>query len=242
MKGILSALFWGLAWLVLIVMTAGIALLPFGLAMFLIFAGSVGREQKGFDQLATTLMREERLLVQAIQMRIFALWHRRLIIGVTSSRLIIISRGLLGGFTMKDIQWKDLVDAKIEQNILPTMCGSNVEFKHRNVGVGLMEILGVEHSLAAEIYTHSQAEEQAWEEKHRVRGMEEARAGSGGVYVNTAPVGQSTEVPPPALVARKQPQANRMLEEIERAKSLLDAGVISDAEFQEMKSKIISAG
>lgn len=241
MKGILSALVWAAVWVFLIIMSVGLAIIPLGIVLFLIFGGANGRVDKGFAQLSTTLMREERLIVQAIQMRIFALWHRRLVVGVSNSRIIILSRGLLGGFTMKDIQWKDLTDAKIEQNILPDLCGSNVLFKHQNAGVGIMQLLGIEHGLASEIYACSQEEEQAWEEKRRVRGMEEARAASGGVYVNTAPFSQTQEPTVPAIAA-KAPAPNHMLNEIERAKAMFDSGVISDAEFQEMKAKIISAG
>jgi hypothetical protein len=240
MKGISSALGWGVIWLVLIIATVGLALIPFAIVSFLTFAGGGAREQKGFDQLASTMMRDERLIVQAIQMRVFALWHRRLVIAMTNSRIIILSRGLLGGFDMKDIQWKDLTDAQIQQNILPDLCGSNLSFKHRNAGVGFMQVLGIEHDQAAEIYSYSQEEEQAWEEKRRVRDMEQARAAAGGVYVNAAQASQPAEAAMPVLTARHRP-ANTMLEEIERAKTLLESGVISDSEFQEMKSKIISA-
>lgn len=41
------------------------------------------------------------------------------------------------------------------------------------------------------------------------------------------------------MIARKL--HNRMLEEIAAAKGLLDAGAISDVEFQEMKAKILAA-
>ena len=240
MKGILSALIWCSFWIFVIIFTLGLGIVPFAATLFLIFAGSVAREDRAYGHLSSTLMRDEVIYAQAIQKRIFALWHRRATVGITNSRILLISRGLLGGFTMKDIQWKDLTDAKLKQNVLSDFCGSDITFLHNNGGVGALEVLGIDSGVAAEIYSRSQEEEQAWEEKRRIRGMEESRAKSGGVYVNTAPVGQPSAEPTPALLPERR-DSNRMLEEIERAKSLLDSGIISDSEFQEMKSKIISA-
>ena len=132
---------------------------------------------------------------------------------------------------MADIQWKDLKDAKLEQNVLESICGSNLQFQHSSGGVGWMGVDGVRSDVAAEIYSRAQSEEQAWEEKRRIRAMEEVRAAAGGVVVHTGT--------PQAAVAA--PAGNRMMDEIQRAKKLLDDGIISDAEFQEMKSKILAA-
>ena len=74
-----------------------------------------------------------------------------------------------------------------------------------------------------------QFEEQAWEEKRRIRTIEEVRAAAGGVVVNNAPA-----------PSENKSGGNRMLEEIQKAKELLDSGAVSDAEFQEMKSKILA--
>lgn len=240
MKGIFSALIWCSCWIFVVIFTAGIGIIPFAVTIYLVFAGSLTREDRAFGHLSSTLMRDESIYAQAIQKRIFALWHRRQTVGITNSRVLLISRGLFGGFTMMDIQWKDLTDAKLKQNVLSDICGSDIIFLHNNGGVGILEVLGIDSEKAAEIYSRSQEEEQAWEEKRRIRGMEESRAKSGGVYVNTAPVGQQTADVSPALLPQRT-DSNRMLEEIERAKSLLDSGIISDSEFQEMKSKIISA-
>lgn len=241
LRGIISAVLWVGFWFIAIIATVGLAVFPLGLTLFLIFAGSQGRETKAFAQLGSTLMREEQLVESTLQKRIFALWHRRLAIGVTNSRIILIKRGLFGGFTMQDIQWKDLTDATLSQNILPHLCGSNIAFRYGPNGNGLIDTPGIEHDTASQIYAHSQEEEQAWEEKRRVRGMEEARARSGGVYLNTAPIGPAQSQSAPTLPAQSASTQSGMVADIERAKALLDSGIISDVEFQEMKSKIISA-
>lgn len=234
MKGIWSGIAWVLIWATLIVFSVGLALIPFALYAYLTFSGAEKRQAKAFEKLASTIMAEEKVISQAIQHRIFALWNRRVVVAITNSRLVLIKRGLLGGFNMQDIQWKDLDDAKLNQNVLPMYCGSNLIFSHLNASVGAMEIDGIPDREASDIYTNAQAEEQAWEEKRRIRSIEEVRAASGGIAIHT---GHQH-----APVTGAQPSAgSAMLEQIENAKRLLDSGAISDAEFQEMKSKIISA-
>ena len=134
---------------------------------------------------------------------------------------------------MQDIQWKDLKDATLKQNILSGICGSNINFNHLNEGVGSMDVPGVPNEDATKIYTKAQAEEQAWEEKRRVREIEDVRAASGGTVIHTGAPASSSGAPQP-------PTGTDMLKQIEDAKKLLDQGIISDAEFQEMKANIIS--
>lgn len=231
MKGIGNVIGFTLFWMVAALLTAGIALIPLGILLFLTFAGAEARANKASKIISTTLMSDETVVVQGIQHRVFALFSRRVTLAITNSRIIIVRRGLFGGFKMSDIQWKDLKDARMEQNVLDSICGSNLSFQHFNVGAGWMNVNGVNSDVAATIYSRAQSEEQQWEEKRRVRAMEEVRAAAGGVTVHT---GQAHGV---AAV----PAGNRMLAEITEAKKLMDAGVISDAEFQEMKSKILAA-
>lgn len=208
-----------------------VGLAPFALIVLLTFMGATGRAEKAFERLSSTLMESEVLQAEAIQHRVFALFKRRALVGITNSRVIMIQRGILGGFRMLDIQWKDLEDVRIEENVLAYLCGSNLQFKHGNASVSQLTISGVPSETATVIYSKAQSQEQAWEEKRRVRRMEEVRAAAGGVTVNT-PAQQAS----PSLIG-----GNRMLEEITKAKGMLDAGIINDAEFQEMKSKILAA-
>ena len=232
MKGITNAIIFALFWGCAVIFTLGIGALPLAVLLFCTYAGAGVRAQKAEKIVQTTLMKDEQLLAQAIQHRVFALWARRKTVAITTSRIIIITRGLVGGFKMSDIQWKDLKDAKLEQNVLDSICGSNVQFQHFNTGVGWMGVDGIRSDVAADIYSRAQSEEHAWEEKRRVRAMEEVRAAAGGVVVHTG-AHQSS--------ASAVPAGNRMMDEIQRAKKLLDDGIISDAEFQEMKSKILAA-
>lgn len=202
----------------------GIPLIP--LYYFLVFHKSTTRIDKAEKKLLETLMKDETLIAKGIQTRPFAFYSRRKVIGITNSRIILIARGLLGGFSMNDFQWKDLHDAQISENALPDLCGSNLSFTALNQ---IISIPGVESKSASEIYKKAQSEEQAWEEKRRVRGLEELRAAAGGVTVHSSPNQQTQS-------ETKSSNTGTVTEEIQKAKALLDAGAINDSEFQEIKS------
>jgi hypothetical protein len=218
----------GYAWLL---MSAYLALAVVYWA--LVVRGVDARRARASEKLAGTLMGSEQKLGEAIQFRLCALISRRLLVAATNSRIILIARPLLGGFTMKDYQWKDLHDAKLSENVLPWLFGSRLSFAIRREGEGRTEdrlvVDGIEGRLASQIYAAAQDQEQAWEEKRRVRTMEEARASSGGITLGGVP---STSGGGNA--------GGSTLDELERAKKLMDSGVISDAEFNEIKSKILS--
>ena len=149
---------------------------------------------------------------------------------------------------MQDIQWKDLQDAEISENVLPEVCGSSLSFAfHKHdfgsrpsrqrgaaasaSGMPSLFIGGVPCDEARRIYSNAQVQEQAWEEKRRVRAIEETRAAAGGVYLNTG-TSSATDHPP------KEGQS--IVEQLNGLKQLLDSGAITDVEFNEMKSKIIA--
>ena len=58
----------------------------------------------GVDAVQSLLIPGERLECHVIQHRIFALTHRRLVVGASSGRLIAVQRGLISGFTTQDIR------------------------------------------------------------------------------------------------------------------------------------------
>jgi hypothetical protein len=215
------------AWIVFITLTAGLGLLLVPVYWAFVFRNSGGRVKKAEEKLSSTLMDNESLIGSALQMRISSLMSRRLLLGITTSRIIQINRPLFGGFSMTDRQWKDLRDAKLAENIMPGWFGSRLTFKFEDSNV---EINGITNDSASRIYKEAQQQEQDWEEKRRVRELEEVRAASGATLVNTggAAAGGSG--------------ADASLDEITKAKQMLESGVISDAEFSEIKAKILSRG
>jgi len=225
MKGVISLLQAIGIWLLISVLTVGIGTIALLVWALLVFLGAEDRAAKADATLDRTLMTGETVAARAIQHRVFALFRRRAVIAITSSRIITVQRGLLGGFKMADMQWKDLKDVRLEENILEGMCGANLAFDSLAASPGVY-VDGVPTEAAAQMYAKAQFEEQAWEEKRRVRGLEETRAASGGVTVGMGAGGGGAA-------------PDQMVEEIKKAKALLDDGAISDTEFQEMKAKIL---
>ena len=95
--------------------------------------------------------------------------------------------------------------------------------------------------IATEMYKVAQKEEQAWEEKRRVREMEETRAASGGVMFAGGGI-PSAQTPAPQAPQSSESLSNSVADELIKLKKLMDQGIISDVEFNEMKSKLLSKG
>ena len=227
MQGLFNLIIVSLVWFAIVVCTFGVGIIPAAIWGWLVFAGGDKRMDKALAKLADTLMEGEGLIHQGCDCRPFALFSRRQVFEITNSRVIVLQRGLLGGFTMQDFQWKDLQDATVEEMVLPSVCGSTLTFNNSITAC----ITYPPSDVANAMYRIAQKEEQAWDEKRRVRAMEETRAAAGGITLNA---GQSAP--------DQQQSVSSIGDEIMRFKQMLDDGIISDAEFQEMKSKLLSKG
>ena len=73
--------------------------------------------QAALESLWSLLVEGERLEAWAVQHRLFALARRRIIVGATTGRLIVLSRRLISGFAPVDIRWQDLRDARLDVGI-----------------------------------------------------------------------------------------------------------------------------
>ena len=96
-------------------------------------------------------------------------------------------------------------------------------------------------NIATEMYKVAQKEEQAWEEKRRVREMEETRAAAGGVMFAGGGI-PSAQTPALQATQSSQSLSTSVADELIKLKKLMDQGIISDVEFNEMKSKLLSKG
>jgi hypothetical protein len=242
MAGLVSALIWFTFWAIALIFTFGLALIPLAIDLYLTFHGADERAAGALAKLDNTLMDGEVIWQRGLQHRIFALFSRRTLVAITDNRIITVERGLFGGFIMWDIQWKDLRDAQLSQNVLPDLCGSNLKFYFVDKNVaGMVEVNGIGDEHASAIYSAAQSQEQAWEEKRRIRAMETDRAKSGGVFIQNSPNGAQQPTTSSLLSDTSPTAPNRFIAEIRQAKALLDAGAISDVEFQTMKAKILAA-
>ncbi len=189
----------------------------------------------GLDAVRSLLIPGERLESHAIQRRLFALLHRRLVVGATSGRLIAVQRGLISGFTIQDIRWQDLHDAQLEVGVFgATLTISADQGSDLAGGEGTSRIFrfaGLRKDQAQEVYRACQFQAQAWREKRRGRELEELRAKSGGVHLGGGvpglPGGGGEDAP-------RSPQAR-----LQRAKEMLDQGLLTDAEYEQVKARIL---
>jgi hypothetical protein len=198
-------------------------------------------EEAGLDkplaQLRSVLIAGEALEAWAIQRRLFALTHRRVLVAATSGRLILLSRSLIGGFALVSVRWQDLEEVTLRVGVfaadLGIRAGKATDLASlATEGSQRAELKGLRKNQAQAVYRICQAQDQAWREKRRVRELEELRARSGGIQLLAgAPLGA-------AAAAASGDDAVRRLQE---AKQLLDARLITDSEYEAIKAKIVSS-
>jgi hypothetical protein len=189
----------------------------------------------GLADLTGLLVPGERLLAHAVQRRLFALTHRRIIIGATTGRFIALTRGLIGGYTPYDVRWQDLRDVGIRAGIFGadltiTAMESDDLASHKHAGGTRRVFMGLRKEQAQEVYKIAQAQEQSWREKRRIRDLDELRAESGGLQMTGMQMGGA------------QPSASAGIaptERLRRAKEMLDSGLITDAEYEAIKARVV---
>jgi hypothetical protein len=190
--------------------------------------------ERPLEFLRSVLIPTESLEAWAIQRRVFALTHRRLLVAATSGRLILITRHLLGGFDVSDMRWQDLEEVTLHVGIfgadLVVRAGRAADLASEGAsGSRRLEFQGLRKDQAQAVYRICQAQDQSWREKRRVRELEELRARSGGFQMSSGPVGGA---------APSQSEAVRRLQE---AKQMLDARLITDSEYEAIKARIVSS-
>ncbi len=195
-----------------------------------------GRLRAALGDLRGLLVQGEILEAYAVQRRLFALGHRRLIVGATTGRLIVLRRGVIGGFEPKDIRWQDLRDAKLSVGvfgadlIVTAARGGDLAVAYQ--GTEAFMVTGLRKTQAAGVYRICQAQEQAWREKRRIREIEEIRAKSGGIAIG----GSVGTAEGGAAGLREGNPAERL----QRAREMLQKGLITDSEYESIKAKIVS--
>jgi len=192
--------------------------------------------QAALESLWSLLVEGERLEAWAVQHRLFALTRRRIIVGATTGRLIILERRLISGFAPVDIRWQDLRDARLDVGIfgadLTVTAARGGDLAGTDQGTLTHTISGLRKEQATAVYRLCQAHEQGWREKRRVRDLEELRAKSGGVTIGASGAvagGLAAEL-----------QDGNPAVRLQRAKEMLAQGLITDAEYESIKAKIVS--
>jgi hypothetical protein len=186
------------------------------------------------EALRSMLIDGEVLEACAIQRRLFAWKHRRIMVGATSGRLIAVHRGLFGGFDPVDCRWQDLRETSLHVGAFAATLAVSV-YRGNDLAIAegapsLIVVPGLRKSEAQEVYRVCQTQSQAWREKRRIRELEELRAKSGGVQFGSAPVaavGGAEDGRSPAA-------------RLQRANEMRASGLLNDAEFEQIKAKILT--
>ncbi len=209
--------------------------------------------ETALQNLRSVLTADEKLEAWAIQRRIFALTHRRIALGATSGRFLAVTRPLFGGFELTDVRWQDLKEVHLRVGIfgaslrLTALAGSDLASAAGPTRTLLYD--GLRKDQAQALYRICQANDQAWLEKRRVRDLEELRARSGGIQFSApsaAPATAAAAAPPSPGPAAASATASGAAHEgdaagrLRTAKSMLESGLITDAEYEALKAKIIS--
>ncbi len=189
-------------------------------------SGAIVRALGHFESL---LVPGEEIQAYAGQRWLFALTHRRIIVAATTGRFIGMTRNLLGGFHPHDVRWQDLKDVRLYVGTFAaqlTIVALSTPDLATEGELRTLQYTGLRKAQAESVYRIAQANEQAWREKRRIRDLEELRAKSGGIQLGAA---ASAPGPGTDPVAR-----------LEQAKAMRDKGLISDAEYESLKARIVS--
>ena len=185
-----------------------------------------GQAPPARDEASRILERVRPLLTAGEEVRIAvqqrsALGLKRFCVVLTNRRFLVYKPGLLGSAEFDDYSWSKLSDARLKEGVfgatltLQTVDGDPLVVEHLPKGE------------ARRAYAIAQEMEDKVKESRRRRELEEKRASSGGVVVQT-PEG-------PAPEEASDPVARLM-----QLKAMLESGLISADEYEEKKQVILS--
>lgn len=151
-------------------------------------------------------------------------------IALTNKRVIFCRPKNLGlSMEFQDFAWKDIADCHMKEGIL----GSTYTIKTTKGGVVMLDYLP--KAQARKLYQYSQGKEEEMLEYRRQRDLEDKRASAGGgITVNTN-IPNAPEATNTSQVVQDDPMAI-----LQKLKTLLDNGIMSQEEFETKKMEVIS--
>lgn len=194
------------------------------------------RLAEAVQHLTALLVPGETLVAYAVQRRLFALAHRRVLVAATSGRLIRIERGIFGGYSPVDMRWQDIESAHLRVGVfgadLTITSRGRQDLASSGQAAGVITALGLRKQQAEQVYRAAQAQEQSWREKRRVRDLDELRAKSGGIQLGAGNSGLGG-------TSSGDTAGDDPLVRLQRAKEMLAGGLITDSEYESIKAKIV---
>ena len=145
---------------------------------------------------------------------------------LTNKRIVICKPRLLGGFEFEDYIWRDVGSVHLKEGLM----GSTLSVK--TVANKQIVVDYLPKAQARKTYSIAQEMEERVREERRQHDLEAKRAAAGGVVVQ-APL-QHSPVPVVAPVKEDPMQV------LSKLKNLLDAGLITQAEYDNKKSEVLA--
>lgn len=167
---------------------------------------------------------EEEVLYMAVQQKPVANVSPDAIV-LTSRRVIIFRQKLLGRMEFHDLLWMHVGDVHMKEDLL----GATVTVTATNGGSAAVD--HIPKAQARKVYRIAQEQEERMMEYRRQRAMEEDRNRAGQVVVQNAIA---------ATPAAAPPAADDPVAVLSKLKSMLDAGLITQAEFDSKKADLLS--
>jgi Bacterial PH domain len=143
---------------------------------------------------------------------------------LTDRRFIIYRPKLLGRVSFEDHGWRDLHNAKLQENLL----GTTITLQ--TVAGGTLMLDHIPKAQARRVYAFAQEMEERARAERRARELEEKRAAAGGVFVAGSHAGGPLSPADPSDPAQS----------LKTLKAMWDAGLISASEYETKRAEIIS--
>ncbi len=143
----------------------------------------------------------------------------------TNHRVILYKPSMIGSFNFWDSHWQDVEDVHLKQG----MIFSDITIRTIKGDTTVLEKANKDQ--ARRFYSYAQHYEHEWRERRRQRRIEEDRARAGGITI------QSPTATAPQSAGS---QAEDPVAKLQKAKQMLDAGLISQAEYDEVKQRILA--
>lgn len=182
--------------------------------------------QQVHQKVSQILTRDEQILYIATQGSLTSLSPDSVVL--TSRRFIVYKPKLLGGAEFKDYIWRDLVDITLKEGMMhSTLSMKTVEGK-------VITVENIPKAQARKVYSYAQEMEEQVREERRIREMEEKRAAAGGITIQQP----AMSAPPPP--STPPPPQDDPVKKLTQLKQMLDAGLITQGEYDTKKADLLS--
>lgn len=182
--------------------------------------------EKIYERVLQFLVANEEILYIAAQAKPLTIAPDCVVL--TNMRFMIVKQTVLGAVSFQDFYWLDLGNSTVKEGVM---------FSAYAIGTIRGEVISLDYlpkPQARAIYRISQEKEQQMYELRRQRQMEESRAGAQSIVVNSSP--GVVPIPATPVSVGEDP-----VEKLTKLKKMVDAGLITQAEYDETKRRILAA-